>query len=364
MSDNSHRTYTLPDQIFFYLCFAASVVVLTPMLVPLGAGLVLGFVSERPVGWMIRRAKIKRPIGRIAAVLLFMTLVLSAFLIPIGLSLYSASKDVIAMLSEQLSDPKPGEWIGPTADKLMAWVEHRAKQWNLPVTHEDLASLGPRLRAGALAVAGMVARSISGLVQGTPRALFDTSIVLFTWGVMALDGRDLRARILPRLIPWPRQRGILCQVTAEVLYGLIVANILVSAVQAVVCTLALGLFRVPRFFLWGVLTFFLSFVPVIGTTVVTLGAATYLFSVGRIGAGLGMLVIAVVVGSVDNILRPLFMQGSVQLSFFGIFIALVGGLATFGVAGSVLGPLFFSLCVAALRALEQKDSQADALPRA
>lgn len=356
--------HSLSDQVFFVLCCIACFVVLVPLLVPIGAGAVLGYVSERPVDWMARKLKVKGDKGRLALSAGFVTVVLAAFLLPIGAAIYSASKDVVALVGDQLNDQRNGEGIGATATRLLGWVENHAIAWGLPVSHEEFAQLLPRLRAGALALAGVVGRSITGMVQGTPAALFKGGMVLVVWGWMAAEGHALRERILPRLLPFPKQRNILTKVTGEVLHGLLIANVLVSAVQAVLCTTALALFRVPRFFIWGVLTFFLSFVPVVGTTIVTLGAAGYLFSVGRIGAGIGMLVIAVVVGSIDNVLRPLFMQGSVELGFFAIFLALVGGLAMFGVAGSVLGPLAFSLCIAALRALEQADDTAQALPRA
>ena len=110
---------------------------------------------------------------------------------------------------------------------------------------------------------------------------------------------------------------------------------------------------VPRAFVWGVLTFFLSFVPVVGTAPILLGPMGYLFSHGRVGAAVIALVFGVLAASIDNVLRPLLLRGnSVELGFLWVLVALIGGVALFGLPGVILGPLAFSLLVASLRSLE------------
>ena len=144
----------------------------------------------------------------------------------------------------------------------------------------------------------------------------------------------------------------------DVLADNAVSNVVVSFVQALLIAILLLIFRVPRPFVWGVLTFFLSFVPVVGTAPITLGAAGWLLSQGRPVAAVVMLVIAFLVASLDNVLRPFFMKSSVDLNFLWVLVALIGGVALFGIPGVILGPLAFSLLVAALRTLETLDVDA------
>lgn len=345
---------------FHLLCLVLSAVAVYPLLVPLGVGLVLGFVSEGPLRWAEAKLKIKRPLGRWALAAAFETLVVLAFVIPVGLAIYTAIREVLSLVGDR------GELV-PTGrlESVTAWLGPKLAAAGIQVDVNDpLLGLGPRLRQAVIAAGSTALGHLSAVLSSTPRALFNAVLALAAWLVFAVEGKSLRSQTLPMLIPWPRERELVSQVTAGVLRGLIVANLLVSVVQALICMVALGLFRVPRFLIWGVLSFFLSFVPVIGTTVVTLGAAAYLLSQGRIAAALGMAVVAVVVGTVDNLLRPLFMKGQVELGFFWIFVALLGGIATFGLAGAVLGPLLFALCIATRRAYDASVAQRDAPQRA
>ncbi len=65
-----------------------------------------------------------------------------------------------------------------------------------------------------------------------------------------------------------------------------------------------------------------------------------------------MVAVAAVIGLVDNILRPIFMKSSANLSFLWTFVAFVGGVGLFGLPGVIVGPLAFPLFIAYLRAME------------
>jgi predicted PurR-regulated permease PerM len=89
-----------------------------------------------------------------------------------------------------------------------------------------------------------------------------------------------------------------------------------------------------------------------------LPASLYLFFTGDWGwglflAGWGVLV----VGSIDNVLRPILMQGSSNMSTLLIFLALLGGIQLFGLIGVIYGPIIFALTLVLLRlyTIEFKD---------
>ena len=63
-------------------------------------------------------------------------------------------------------------------------------------------------------------------------------------------------------------------------------------------------------------------------------------------ATVAMLVVAVIAGSIDNVLRPMLARGSSELPFVWMMVAFVGGVTAFGAAGVVLGPLVMALAVA------------------
>lgn len=128
--------------------------------------------------------------------------------------------------------------------------------------------------------------------------------------------------------------------------GVGVTGLLQSTV-ATVTYLALG---VPRALVLGVLTFVASIVPSFGTALVWVPIAAGLALTGRTGAAAALVAIGVfVVGTVDNLLRPLIAhRADAHLPTFVVMLGMFGGLATLGAWGVLLGPLALRLAMEAL----------------
>jgi predicted PurR-regulated permease PerM len=125
--------------------------------------------------------------------------------------------------------------------------------------------------------------------------------------------------------------------------GVMFSEVLTGVVQASLTLIALFALQVPGAFLWGVLAFVLSFIPLLGTAPVTIGATIYLFAADRPAAGVIMLIAVFIVGISDNLVRP-FTQSSVgQMHPLLSLLAIFGGLATIGAGGVFLGPIIAAL---------------------
>jgi predicted PurR-regulated permease PerM len=108
--------------------------------------------------------------------------------------------------------------------------------------------------------------------------------------------------------------------------------------------------RVPSPFFFALVTFFFAFVPAIGAAVVCLFAALLLLVTGH--PYLAALLAAwglVVVGLVDNLVKPLLIRRGLEIHGAIVFFSLIGGLATFGAIGLLVGPLSVALFLAVLR---------------
>ena len=100
---------------------------------------------------------------------------------------------------------------------------------------------------------------------------------------------------------------------------------------------------------WGMVMAFASLIPMVGTSLVWIPAAVFLFITGHWGYGLFMIIwCVIVVGGLDNLVRPLFMQGSADMSTLLIFFAILGGIHAFGLLGLLYGPLLFGLAMVLL----------------
>jgi predicted PurR-regulated permease PerM len=97
---------------------------------------------------------------------------------------------------------------------------------------------------------------------------------------------------------------------------------------------------------WGMVMAFAALIPLVGTALIWIPAAGYLFISGQWGYGLFVVIwCVVVVGMIDNIVRPLFMQGAADMSPLLIFFAILGGINYFGLIGLLYGPLIFGVAM-------------------
>jgi predicted PurR-regulated permease PerM len=124
-----------------------------------------------------------------------------------------------------------------------------------------------------------------------------------------------------------------------VVYG-ILGTALVQAVMAGIGFFVAG---VPGAALLALLTFFFSVVPVVGTGLVWIPAAIWLFQQGSTGWGIFMIAWGLLVGNVDNVVKPwLISQGS-DMPFILIFFGVMGGALAFGFIGVFLGPTLLAV---------------------
>ncbi|GAA6193796.1 AI-2E family transporter [Phaeobacter sp. NW0010-22] len=97
---------------------------------------------------------------------------------------------------------------------------------------------------------------------------------------------------------------------------------------------------------WAVVMAIAAAIPGLGATVVVFGGAAYLALQGEIPAAIGLALWAgLVVGTIDNVLRPSLVGRDAQMSDLMIFVSTLGGLAVFGASGLVFGPVIAGVFV-------------------
>jgi predicted PurR-regulated permease PerM len=100
--------------------------------------------------------------------------------------------------------------------------------------------------------------------------------------------------------------------------------------------------------------FFLSMIPVAGAFVVWVPAAAYLLITGHwIKAVLLTLWGGLVIGTIDNVLRPYLVGQKTQLHELVVLFSVLGGLKVFGVLGVVVGPVVVAITLALIDVLRQ-----------
>jgi predicted PurR-regulated permease PerM len=127
------------------------------------------------------------------------------------------------------------------------------------------------------------------------------------------------------------------------------SNVLTGVLQAVFVTVGALIFGVGDWFLVLFITFISSFIPVLGAGPVAFVLALYSFLTGDNVGGVGLVVIAVIAGAIDNVIRPfLVTSGEVEVPALISLLAVIGGVAAFGLKGLFLGPFITSLAFGVL----------------
>lgn len=179
-------------------------------------------------------------------------------------------------------------------------------------------------------------------------------LMLFTFFFMVRDEEKIFRQLL-HLIPLHSSHEDKLIVKIKAVSSSVLLGIFLTAVaQGAVGGLAFWLTGLPGLF-WGAMMAFAALIPFVGTALIWLPAAGYLLLLGKWGAALFMVLwCAIVVGLLDNLIRPLFMKGSASMSTLFIFFAILGGLNTFGMIGLLYGPLLFGLAMVLLYIYEME----------
>ena len=196
------------------------------------------------------------------------------------------------------------------------------------------------------AIPGLVRNAMVSFSVATTIFLF-TAFYLFTEGENVV--RYVRSKMPPR---YGELVGALETNVRGVLYGAIYATLLTQALKSAVILILMLVFRVPLAAVLAILSFIIGFFPIVGSWSVYLPVAAWLlvFRDNTVGA-----IVMVVVGGLLNTLfismylRPkLAADKSRVLNFYWMFVGLVTGVYTFGLAGILLGPILIGLLKAVL----------------
>jgi len=192
------------------------------------------------------------------------------------------------------------------------------------------------------------------LLGASAGAVASTFIMLAAFFFLLVDGRNL-IRLLGRVSPLQAaQTEELLQEFANVSSATLVGAALTAVVQAVLATIGFALARVPHAVFLGIATLVASFVPVIGTAIIWIPVTALLALTGHVtGAVFVGAWCAVLLTLADNLVKPLAMRGKVEMHTGLVFLALLGGIAMFGLLGIIAGPLVIAFLLALLRMYER-----------
>jgi predicted PurR-regulated permease PerM len=319
------------------LCVAAAVI-----LAPLWAPLVLAAWFADLLHPAVRRLeRVLR--GRRRAAAAVVVLLAIGVLLPLG-GMVAAVVSGVRELLDQVRTALEGH--GSLAGALLGGGRPAA-----PPEGRDWADLASRYGASAWTAVSAIARASASVVVG---------VLVFVAALFTFSVEGERVHLwLEKNAPIPREAlDRLAGAFRETGRGLLVAGGGTAIIQGIVATVTYLAIGIPRALLLGPLTAVCAIVPVLGSGLVWIPLAIELAATGEywrcavvvaLGAGVHSLV--------DNFVRPFLARyGHLDMSAFLVLLSMLGGVAVFGAAGALLGPLLIRLCIEALAIVSEKPS--------
>jgi predicted PurR-regulated permease PerM len=230
----------------------------------------------------------------------------------------------------------------------------RAIESAVPMVREYLGHFGidtqritQGLTATALTASQFLASQALNIGQNALRFSIMFALMLYLLFFFLRDGRRL-VEALIYVLPFgdSRERHLLAKF-AEVSRATLKGTLVVGIVQGALGGCLFWILGISAAVFWGVIMTVLSFLPAVGSAFIWVPAALIFFVTGHIVKGIVLIGVGVlVIGLVDNFLRPMLVGRDTSMPDYLILLSTLGGITVFGVSGFVIGPIIAALFLA------------------
>ncbi|QEZ46595.1 AI-2E family transporter [Cupriavidus oxalaticus] len=258
---------------------------------------------------------------------------------------------LIATLAQEVafaySQIKSGHWdFGLYFRTAVQALPTFAQNWLAEIGLADVAGLQAKLTEGAARISQFMAAQAVSIGQNTLQFAIGFGVMLYLVFFLLRDGTVVSHRIR-RAVPLDEAhtRRLIGRFT-NVVRATVKGNVAVAIVQGVLGGLAFLLLGINGVLLWGTLMAFLSLLPAVGAALVWGPTAVYFLLAGPLWKGIALIAIGtLVIGAVDNLLRPILVGKDTKLPDWVVLISTLGGMSVFGINGFVIGPLIAALFI-------------------
>jgi len=327
---------------FFLFALASTLVfkLLSPMFVSLGWAMILGVVTFPLYEKLHRRLQ-----GRdtVAAGVMTAGILLTLVIPFVGLSFFLVRQGVVAYQYLEMATSQGG-----SSTVLESFARHPAVAPLVDTVWPYIEPLGIDMEGTIIPAAKRLASSFLGYATGMVANLFVFVFMLIIMLVVLFfiyrDGRRFQERFWS-VIPLKEAHRKKLEGTVEKVVSAVVFGIFMTClIQGMLGGLAFWFTGLPSPALFGAMMAVCALIPLVGTALIWGPGALYLFVQGETVMAVVLVLWGfLVVGAIDNFIRPIFIVGKANLSLLLIFLGIFGGVISFGFIGIVIGPVILAL---------------------
>jgi predicted PurR-regulated permease PerM len=186
--------------------------------------------------------------------------------------------------------------------------------------------------------------NLAQVTRSTIAFIFLFLVFLYTMFFFLKDGKLLLDRILFYLPLASHDEERLLERFTSVSRATIKGTLVIGVIQGGLAGLAFWAVGIDGSVFWGAVMTFLSVIPAVGSALVWVPAVIILAALGHfLKAFLLLIFCGLLVGSVDNLLRPKMVGRDTRMHELLIFFGTLGGISFFGIIGFIIGPIVAAL---------------------
>ncbi len=290
--------------------------------------------------WLLDRLHVRRTTAALGTLLLASVVVIFP-LAAVAASLASEAAGLYERL--QSGESNPVSYLRGVFDALPQWLRSALSALGL----RDFVTLQKRLTAALSQGSQVIAGQALGIGQNTFEFLANLCVSLYLAFFLIRDGDRIVSAVRRAMPLTLTHKHALFDMFGTVVRATVKGNLLVAAIQGTLGGIAFWFLGVTGALVWAVLMAFLSLLPAVGAALVWVPVAAYFLVAGDWWQGLALVAWGVlVIGLVDNLLRPMLVGRDVRMPDYVVMITTQGGMAVFGIHGFVIGPTIAAMFMA------------------
>ena len=268
-------------------------------------------------------------------------LVVLFFLVPLALLTLALVEQAISVYNDIQAGAFNTELIFDFVDENLPRVASALSDFGVSTTdlranlNEAVGQAGQFAANWALAFGGSL---LNILIQFT--------LVIYLLYFFLVDGWKIERALVHTIPMGDNRERTLFKRFALVARATLKGTLIVAFVQGAIGGIMFAFLGIPAALLWGVAMMLLALLPVGGSAIIWVPAAVIMFIQGNVTAGIIIVVVgSLIIGLVDNLLRPLLVGRDTQMPDYLVLISTLGGIAMFGLSGFVIGPTVAALFI-------------------
>jgi len=312
-----------------------SFLLLKPILLAIIFGILLAFIFTPVYDFVLRFIKSKNLVAFLMCILLISLIVIPIwYLAPVMIN--QSIKFYIA--SQQMDFTTPFKAIFPS----------------LFESEQFAAEVGSATHSFVTKTTNYIMNAFSSILLNLPTLFLQFLVVLFTFFYFLRDKEEIISYI-QSLIPFSKEiEKKLFKSSKDLTVSILYGQVILGIIQGAIAGIGFFIFKVPNALLLSLLAALAGIFPIIGTALIWIPVAIYLFVAGNPVSALGVVIFGLLSSLVENFYKPIFISRRTKLNSSIILIGMIGGLFLFGILGIILGPLILAYLLIILEIYRNK----------